>query len=58
MRYVLKCRVCGSTWSVRGSYDPSVNALELNDDDNGWLDACEHNGEYDIIDEELIDDDF
>lgn len=51
MRYSVTCKVCGETIHVGGSYDPSVNALELNDNDRAWDEACQHikdGGDYDI----------
>ena len=59
MRYQVICKVCGETILVRGDYDPSVNALELDDNDRAWDDACEHikaGGDYEIGEEEPIDD--
>jgi hypothetical protein len=51
MRYAITCKVCGDTVCIGGSYDPSVNALELNDNDRHWDEACEHvkaGGDYEI----------
>lgn len=54
MRYRLACKICSCTIWIRGSYDPSTNATELDDFDRGWDDACQHihAGDYVIDDEE------
>ena len=45
---------CQAEVWIRGSYDPSVNATELNDNDSRWSEFCNHQN-YDIIDEEVIE---
>lgn len=56
MNYLLKCLGCGATCWVPGAYDPTCNALEL--DENGvweWDGArdekCEHD-DFDVLDEQ------
>lgn len=62
MRYLIVCdsknNYCGCSVWIRGSYDYDINALELNDNDAEWEQACIHiqNGEYIIKDEVLIED--
>lgn len=60
MKYRIQCKQCECSIWVRGSHDPSVNATELDDNDARWLEACEHiqQGDYEILDEEPMDDDW
>ena len=58
MKYKVRCPVCREEIWVRGSYDPDTNALELDDNDRNWNDACEHIREtsvYDVVDAEEDD---
>lgn len=60
MRYKVVCIVCHESVWVRGDEDPTVNALELKDNDSAWDDACKHikaGGDYEVTDSEPIDDD-
>jgi len=56
MKYRVKCKVCDCSIWIRGDYDPSVNALELDDYDRNWDEACEHiqAGDYEIDDEDVL----
>lgn len=55
MKFKLVCKVCGDVLWIRGSYDPSCNAHELDDSDPRWKEACIHmedGGDFDVTDEE------
>lgn len=59
MRYEVKCSVCGHVIWVGGWFEADVNALELNDSDPAWDEACEHlkhGGDYEIGESEPMDD--
>ena len=59
MRLEVRCKCCDCVVWIWGSYDPETNAVELDDSDPRWGEACEHIhvGEYEIgtseIDDEL-----
>jgi hypothetical protein len=60
VRYPIICKICGETTWIGGSYDPSVNALELNDRDRNWDEVCDHikaGGDYEIGEGEVDDPD-
>ena len=50
MRYKIKCLKCGAIWLSRGSYDPEVNAVEL--DESLHDGQCDCGEDTEIIDEE------
>lgn len=62
MKYLVVCdskdNYCGCSIWIKGDYDYSTNALELNENDPNWNEACIHiqNGDYIIKDEEAIED--
>ena len=58
MRYQIVCKICKSSIMIQGSYNSTVNALELNDSDRAWNEVCEHiqaGGDYEIGEEESIE---
>lgn len=60
MRFEVKCtdKACGLVVWIRGSYDPETNAVELDDEDDRWAEACAHIavGDYEIGDSEAEED--
>lgn len=62
LRFLLVCdskkEFCGCQVWIRGSEDHTVNAIELDDDDSNWNEACIHIqcGDYYIKDSEYDDD--
>jgi len=58
IRYAVKCKACGDVIWIGGSYEPDTNALELDENDRYWDEACEHikaGGDYELSDAESYD---
>jgi hypothetical protein len=59
VRYEVKCTYpgCSSVVWIRGSDDRETNAIELNENDDNWAEACEHiqAGNYEIDNVEADD---